>query len=99
LNQENAMPVTHFVVRWPDGEEERCYSPSTVVREYLRPGDYPLDVFLAHARDGLAAASERVRAKFGYACSSAMDQWAALERRAEPFRTQDAQVVTVVQID
>lgn len=95
------MPVTHFVVRWPDGEEERCYSPSSIVREYLRPGDYPLDVFLDHTRDALAAASERVREKFGYACSSALDQWAAIERRAEPFHAQDAQdaQVTVVRVD
>ncbi|MBB3259087.1 putative repeat protein (TIGR04042 family) [Paraburkholderia bannensis] len=95
------MPVTHFVVRWPDGEEERCYSPSSIVREYLRPGDYPLDVFLDRTRDALAAASERVREKFGYACSSALDQWAAIERRAEPFRANGAQLaqVTVVRVD
>jgi uncharacterized repeat protein (TIGR04042 family) len=92
------MPVTHFVVRWPDGEEERCYSPSSIVREYLHPGEYPLDVFLSHTHNALSAASERVREKFGYACSSALDQWAEIERRAEPFLAQDAQV-TVVRID
>ncbi|HEV3430206.1 MAG TPA: MSMEG_0570 family nitrogen starvation response protein [Paraburkholderia sp.] len=93
------MPVTHFVVRWPDGHEERCYSPSTVVREYLRPGAYPLDLFLANAHAALEAASERVRQKFGYACSSALDQWASIERAAEPYRFQPAAEVTVVSVD
>jgi len=45
------MPVTHFVVRWPDGTEARCYSPSSVVRDYLQPGDYPLDAFLDATHD------------------------------------------------
>jgi uncharacterized repeat protein (TIGR04042 family) len=93
------MPVTHFVVRWPDGREERCYSPSTVVRDYLRPGDYPLDTFLSSAHDALTAASERVREKFGYLCSSALDQWAALEHTAEAYRSHPAAQVTVVSVD
>ncbi|WP_069268571.1 MSMEG_0570 family nitrogen starvation response protein [Paraburkholderia nodosa] len=93
------MPVTHFVVRWPDGTEARCYSPSTVVRDYLQPGDYPLDAFLDATHDALAAASERVRQKFGYACSSALDQWDVIERTAQPFRSQPAALVTVVSVD
>jgi uncharacterized repeat protein (TIGR04042 family) len=93
------MPVTHFVVRWPDGHEERCYSPSTIVREHLHPGVYPLELFLVKARDALCAASERVREKFGYACSSAQDQWAAIELAAQPYRSQPAAQVTVVSVD
>ena len=93
------MPVTHFVVRWPDGTEAQCYSPSTIVREYLRPGDYPLDTFLDTAREALSAASERVREKFGYACSSALDQWAVIERTAQQYRSHPATRVTVVSVD
>jgi len=95
---EKPMPVTHFVVRWPDGTQALCYSPSTVVRDYLSPGDYPLDDFLDAARDALSAASERVRQKFGYACSSALDQWDAIERAAEQYRSQPAVSVTVVSV-
>lgn len=29
------MPEMYFHVRWPDGETQRCYSPSTVVEDYL----------------------------------------------------------------
>jgi len=73
----------HFLVRWPDGGEMRCYSPSLVVREHIEVGRaYPLAEFVALCRAMLEIGSERVRAKYGYACSSAMDQLALIEERA-----------------
>jgi uncharacterized repeat protein (TIGR04042 family) len=76
------MPEMHFLVRWPDGEQTRCYSPSLVVRDFLEVGrDYSVAEFLERSRDMLHIASERVRAKYGYACSAALDQLAALEER------------------
>lgn len=94
------MPVMHFHVRWPDASETRCYSPSLVVRDYLEPGRrYPLDDFLQRTREALGIASERVRAKYGFACSQAMDQLAEIEGIAARFSaTADAQV-TVVAFD
>jgi uncharacterized repeat protein (TIGR04042 family) len=89
------MPEMRFVVRWPDGDEMRCYSPSLIVREYLEVGRrYGLPDFLERSRAMLTIGSERVRAKFGYACSSAMDQLAALEARAGAYH--DRAEVTVV---
>jgi len=77
------MPEMHFLVRWPDGGEMRCYSPSLVVREYLEVGRaYAVGDFLARSRTMLSIGSERVRAKYGYACSAAMDQLAEIEARA-----------------
>jgi uncharacterized repeat protein (TIGR04042 family) len=77
------MPEMHFVVRWPEGDDLRCYSPSLVVRDYLEVGrDYPVEEFMARCRTLLDIASERVRARYGYACSAAMDQLAELEARA-----------------
>ncbi|VVD77335.1 MSMEG_0570 family nitrogen starvation response protein [Pandoraea terrigena] len=93
------MPITHFIVKWPDDTEMRCYSPSTVVRDFLRPGEYAIDEFLDTANRALVAASDRVRAKFGYACSSAMDQWNVIERAAEPYRSIPAACVTVLSVD
>ena len=93
------MPAIHFVVRWPDGKEERCYSPSTILRDYLFPGAYALDDFLTRAHDGLEAASGRVREKFGYACSSALDQWGAIERTASQYRSHPAAQVTVLSVE
>ena len=77
------MPEMHFTVRWPDGEETRCYSPSLVVRDYLEVGrSYPLAEFIERSRTMLNIASDRVRARYGFACSSAMDQLAQIEERA-----------------
>jgi uncharacterized repeat protein (TIGR04042 family) len=61
----------------------RCYSPSLIVREYLEVGrSYPLPDFMERSRTMLNIGSERVRAKFGYACSAALDQLQELEERA-----------------
>jgi uncharacterized repeat protein (TIGR04042 family) len=77
------MPEMHFVVRWPDGSEMRCYSPSLVVREHLEVGrSYQLADFLARSRTALSIGSERVKAKYGYHCTAAMEQLAALEAHA-----------------
>jgi uncharacterized repeat protein (TIGR04042 family) len=90
----------HFRVRWPDASETRCYSPSSVVRDYLAPGErYALDDFMRRTREALGMASERVRAKYGFACSQAMDQLAEIEHIATHFsETAEAQV-TVVAFD
>jgi uncharacterized repeat protein (TIGR04042 family) len=86
------MPEMHFTVRWPDGGDMRCYSPSLVVRQYLEPGrSYPLGEFLWRSRTMLSLGSERVRARYGYACSSAMDQLQEIEARAADF-SPDAQI-------
>ncbi|SDP40103.1 MSMEG_0570 family protein [Rhodoferax sp. OV413] len=89
------MPVMHFHIVWPDQTQTRCYSPSLVVQEYLQVGQsYPLNDFLERSREALHIASERVRAKYGFACSQAMDQLAEIEHLAAPFQTQaDAQVL------
>lgn len=80
------MPAMHFTVRWPDGRDQRCYSPSLVIKDYFEPGaDYALPEFMRRAREALHIASERVRAKYGYACSMAMDQLARIEAAAAPY--------------
>ena len=82
------MPEMRFHVLWPDGRREACYSPSLVVKDFLAPGEsYALDDFVEKARTALNIASERVREKYGFACSSAMDQLARIEsaaKRQEP---------------
>ena len=94
------MPVLHFHVRWPDQSETRCYSPSLVVQDFLTPGQaYPLPDFLARTREALGIASERVRAKFGFACSQAMDQLAEIEQIATRFTDRPDAQVTVVAFD
>lgn len=88
------MPEVRFTVRWPDASVSDCYSPSTVIHQHLRAGErYPLDEFLQRSRTALQLASERVRARYGYACSSAMDQLARLERDAARFDDAGATVL------
>ena len=33
------MPAVNILLRWPDGAEELCYSPSTVVYDYFKIGE------------------------------------------------------------
>lgn len=78
------MPEMRFHIRWPDGRREACYSPSLVVQDFLAPGDsYALDDFVDRTRTALTIASERVREKYGFACSSAMAQLARIEAAAQ----------------
>ncbi|NUB45511.1 MSMEG_0570 family nitrogen starvation response protein [Fertoebacter nigrum] len=87
------MPEVIFHIRWPDGHEERCYSPSTVIHQHLVAGhSYPLAEFVARARAGLNAASDRVAATHGHPCSRAMGQLARIEAIAARMTTQDATV-------
>ncbi|MEP2640441.1 MSMEG_0570 family nitrogen starvation response protein [Roseobacter sp.] len=80
------MPEIRFTIRWPDGQTQDCYSPSTVVREFLTAGTtYPLDDFMARCRVALDKASTRVEATFGYRCTRADAQLDTLERNACAF--------------
>ena len=89
------MPEMRFIVRWPDGRRESCYSPSLVIKDFLREGEtYPLADFLSLSRQALEIASDRVKAKYGHACSMALGQLARIEAAAADFsQTSDAKVV------
>jgi putative flavoprotein involved in K+ transport len=75
------MPEMHFRVKWPSGKVEDCYSPSYVIEDYLEAGkSYPVEDFVRRARSALTIASERVLAKYGFECSSALDQLRVIEQ-------------------
>lgn len=83
------MPEMHFQIRWPDGAEERCYSPSLVIGELISADKtYPVYEFMERVGAGLRIAAERVRAKYGFYCSAAQEQLATLEERAKAFEPQ-----------
>jgi uncharacterized repeat protein (TIGR04042 family) len=74
------MPEIIFTIQLPDGTTKECYSPSTVVRKHFRLGEeMSVAEFLARSRQAFPAASERVRAKFGFGCTSAASQLADIE--------------------
>lgn len=84
------MPEVRFTIRWPDGVEEVCYSPSTIVTEYFAPGDvFALPVFMDRARTALMRASDRVQARYGHPCSAAAAQLARIETQGAQFRPAD----------
>ena len=74
------MPETPFTVLLPDGSLRHCYSPSSVVRKYFRAGDTISAMeFIDSSRIALTEASERVREKFGFACTAATASLAQIE--------------------
>ncbi|HSI57223.1 MAG TPA: MSMEG_0570 family nitrogen starvation response protein [Ideonella sp.] len=94
------MPAMHYRLRWPDETEATCYSPSLVIKDFFAPGAaYPLPEFLARIREATHIASERVRAKYGFACSMAHDQLGEIERTAAAFAGQGGAQVQVLSFD
>ncbi len=65
------MPEMTFTVRWPDGRVDPCYSPSLVAHDHLDVGaTYTVAEFVDRSTTLLALASDRVRARYGFACSA-----------------------------
>ena len=94
------MPEMRFIIRWPNGAEESCYSPSLVIGEHMTPGEsYAVSDFVERSRSALNIASERVQAKYGFACSSALDQLARIETAADHFAAAPDARVTVVSFE
>jgi uncharacterized repeat protein (TIGR04042 family) len=72
-----------FTVRWPDGRVDECYSPSLVMWDHLEIGaEYSVDDFTARATSALTEAGERVRARYGFLCTSALAQAEEIRARA-----------------
>lgn len=91
------MPEMFFTVEWPDGVQDRCYSPSLVISDHLAVGsDYELKDFVARCDAALTQASQRVQQKYGYACSSALDQLGQIKQRAEAFASSESARVRVL---
>lgn len=94
------MPEMRFRVRWPDDSVSSCYSPSLVIKDFFEVGKaYPLVEFVKRSREALTIASDRVRQKYGFACSAAADELASIESKAARFPREDSQVVQVLAFD
>jgi putative flavoprotein involved in K+ transport len=75
------MPETYLHIRWPDGNDDVIYSPSTVIRQYFEP-DQQLSLveFEQTCTQALDHASERVYQSYGFACTSAMAERDRIQR-------------------
>lgn len=81
------MPEIRFLIQWPDGSQESCYSPSLVVKDYFVPNtEYALEDFVERSRTALKIASDRVREKYGFPCGLALGQVQEIEAKAEQYR-------------
>jgi uncharacterized repeat protein (TIGR04042 family) len=91
------MPEMSVVVRWPDGREQDCYSPSLVMHDHLVEGEsYAVADFQRRAEHALGIASDRVRAKYGFACTSAATTTEQIRRAAAAYAPD--QLVEVVRM-
>lgn len=80
------MPEMTVTVRWPDGRIEECYSPSLVMHDHLESGtSYTVADFAARSTLALGIASDRVREKFGFACTSAAATTEQIARSASSY--------------
>lgn len=92
------MPEMTFDVRWPDGVRQQCYSPSLVMHDYLSPGtSYTVADFVDRTGRALAEASDRVRAKYGFACTSAAATTEQIQRAAARYASDS--VISVIAMD
>jgi uncharacterized repeat protein (TIGR04042 family) len=92
------MPETSFKIQWPDGSEETCYSPSSVIKKYLElDQDYDLLDFVDRSRTALNIGSDRVRAKYGRPCGLAIGQLAEIEAKAAQFKDQPNPTVRLIE--
>ncbi|MET0448305.1 MAG: MSMEG_0570 family nitrogen starvation response protein [Aeromicrobium sp.] len=84
------MPEMTVTVRWPDGRVDDCYSPSLVMHDHLTPGTtYRVDDFTRRSGTALDEASERVRAKYGFACTASAASFERIRATASSFSADD----------
>ena len=89
------MPEVRFQLEWPDGKSSTLYSPSTVILDYFRPGDSMLVSELeARGVEALRAASERVRARYGFACTRTDEEESQLLQWVSRYSSDDTVRVT-----
>ena len=91
------MPSVNFTVKWPNGEVNQYYSPSSIIYDYLRVGQvYSLRDFVTQVENGLEQASERVRLRYGFSCSAAMDNLASIKRHINILSIQAQDQIEII---
>lgn len=91
------MPEMRFQIQWPDGKTESCYSPSLVIKDYLKVGEtYPLETFVEKSKTALNIASDRVLAKYGFPCGRAIGQLQRIETAARQYAALEEPTVSVL---
>jgi uncharacterized repeat protein (TIGR04042 family) len=90
------MPAVGFVLRWPDGVEQQCTSPSTVVHAHLAEGmAFGVAELVARTAAAMDAASDRVQQVYGMRCTAALHQQEEIARAAARYDGGTVEVVRV----
>jgi len=92
------MPEMTFTVRWPDGTDAELYSPSLVMHDHLTVGaEYAVEDFVHRTSTALDQASERVKAKYGFECTSALAQKSHIALATQQYRADEPVTVLDMQ--
>lgn len=90
------MPEMTFSLKWPDGATQECYSPSLVMHDYLNvETSYDIDDFMERTATALQLAAERVKARYGFYCTSATAQLDQLRTRRADYADGSVTVLTM----
>ena len=90
LIKQRSMPEVRLQLEWPDGQSSTLYSPSTVILDYFKPGDSLLVSELEERGvEALRAASERVRARYGFACTRTDEEESQLRQWVSRYNSDD----------
>jgi uncharacterized repeat protein (TIGR04042 family) len=88
------MPEVRLSLEWPDGRRSELYSPSTVILDFLQPGQtLSVAELTSKGITALEQASERVRARYGFACTRTDEERVRLRQAADSYA--DDQLVRI----
>jgi uncharacterized repeat protein (TIGR04042 family) len=91
------MPEVAFTIRWPDGTSFEGVSPSRTIERWLVEGAaYPRAELLRRVQIGLAESAERVRERYGFACTAAAEVAVAFTAEAGAPGRDPSELGTVV---
>jgi uncharacterized repeat protein (TIGR04042 family) len=89
------MPEVHFTIRWPDENVTTHYSPSTIVHNYFQSDDsLTVEELVDKSVKALEHASNRVRERYGYACTRASESCDTILALSQKYDTQDKVTVS-----
>ena len=92
------MPETILTVKWPDGEMESIYSPSTIIKKYFEPGDeMNLKDFENKSKEAFEHASKRVEMVRGFACTAAISSLHSIKSKVS-VQEDDNALVTIIDV-
>lgn len=93
------MPEVDVLIRWPDGARQHLVSPSRSITGVLMEGaSYPVEEFVRRTTGALILGSERVRQRYGFACSAAEATRAGVEARAATQPPQAPVIVDAISV-